>query len=86
MGPDLEKQMDQRLTELKGHELVDRKPIAMPQALVLEIERCEALIPNTRMNAAALRSVVNEAKDSLLKFQRLQKRVIRSFNTLKDFK
>jgi len=83
----MEKQMNERLAELPDHELVQRTSISMPQALVLEIERCEYLLgKGTRMNQAALRSAINEARDSILKFEHLQKRVVRSFERLKDFK
>ena len=82
--------MDTRLEELEkeGHELVGRTPLTMPQALIEQIRRCEALLngEGTRMNKAALRTAIQEGRDSLNKFHKLKKRVVRSYEALQNFK
>jgi hypothetical protein len=86
----VEAQMIERFEELKdeGHELLNRQQISFPRALVIEIQRCEVLLEDadTPMNKAALRSALNEARDTLGKMERLRKRAVRSFENLKRFK
>lgn len=82
---ELEKQMGARMGGLRAQ----RQTIAFPQALVLEIMRCEKLldeVDNTVNNKAALRTALNEARDTMGKLERVRKRTMRSFNNLKRFK
>ncbi len=65
-----------------------QEPISFTEALAMEIARCEALLESgdaTRMNNAAIRSAIHEAKDNLAKMERLGKKLVRSHRRLKEF-
>lgn len=68
---------------------VENPRMTMPGALISEIERVQALLDSgaeCSFNRAAMRTALNDARDLLGKFHKLEVRVVRGYHRLREIK